>query len=71
MTIHKRGCRIYMFNTHLLAKVQMCVIFYLLKIITSIIKANTIIVLAIRPNKSKYIISNKIASIIVPPPLSS
>ena len=41
---------------------------YLLKIITSIIKANTIIVSATNANKSKYIISNKTASIIAPPP---
>ena len=45
-------------------------IVYLLKIITSIIKANTIIVSTIKPNKSMYIISNKIASIIAPPPHS-
>jgi hypothetical protein len=42
-------------------------IVYLLKIIT---KANTIIVSTTKPNKSKYIISNKTASIIVPPPHS-
>ena len=45
-------------------------IVYLLKIITSIIKANTIIVSTIKPNKNKYIISNKAISIIVPPPHS-
>ena len=45
-------------------------IFYLLKIITSIIKANTIIVSTTKPNKSKHIISNKTASIIVPPSFS-
>ena len=45
-------------------------IVYLLKIITNIIKANTIIVSITKPNKSKYIISNKTASIIVPPPHS-
>ena len=45
-------------------------IVYLLKIITSIIKANTIIVSRTKPNKSKYIISNKTASIIAPPPHS-
>ena len=38
--------------------------FYLLKIITNIIKANTQIVSVIKPNKSKYINSNKILSII-------
>ena len=43
-------------------------IVYLLKIITNIIKANTIIVSTIKANKSKYIISNKNASIIAPPP---
>ena len=49
-----------------------CVFFivYLLKIITDIIKANTIIVSTTKPNKSKYIISNKTASIIAPPPFS-
>ena len=45
-------------------------IVYLLKIITSITKANTIIVSTTKPNKSRYIISNKIASIIAPPPHS-
>ena len=45
-------------------------IVYLLKIITNIIKANTIIVSTTKPNKSKYIISNKTASIIAPPPHS-
>ncbi len=45
-------------------------IVYLLKIITNIIKANTIIVSTINANKSKYIISNKITSIIAPPPFS-
>lgn len=39
-------------------------IVYLLKIITNIIKANTIIVSTTKPNKSKYIISNKTVSII-------
>ena len=45
-------------------------IVYLLKITTSIIKANTIIVSTTKQNKSKYIISNKTASIIAPPPHS-
>lgn len=45
-------------------------IVYLLKIITSITKANTIIVSTTKPNKSRYIISNKITSIIAPPPHS-
>ena len=54
-----------------LGKLQMCFfIVYLLKIITSIIKANTIIVSTTKPNKSKYIISDKTASIIAPPPFS-
>ena len=58
-------------KTHLTVQVQMCFfIVYLLKIITSIIKANTIIVSTIITNKSKYIISNKTASIIAPPPHS-
>ena len=43
-------------------------IIYLLKIITNIIKANTIIVSITKPNSSKYIISDKNASIIAPPP---
>ena len=44
-------------------KLQMCFfIVYLLKITTSIIKANTIIVSTTKTNKSKYIISNKAAS---------
>lgn len=56
-------------NTLNWAKLQMCFfIVYLLKIITSIIKANTIIVSTIKAIKSKYIISNKTASIIAPPP---
>ena len=54
-----------------LGKLQMCFfIVYLLKIITSIIKANTIIVSTTKLNKSRYIISNNAASIIVPPPFS-
>ena len=69
MKNHKRGLPIkYVKNTSTTVKLQMCFfIVYLLKIITSIIKANTIIVSTIRPNKSKYIISNKTASIIAPP----
>ena len=39
-------------------------IVYLLKIITNIIKANTIIVSTTKQNKSKYIISNKTSGII-------
>ena len=71
MEIHKRGLPVnYVKNTSTV-KLQMCFfIVYLLKIITSIIKANTIIVWATKPNKSKYISSNKTASIIAPPPFS-
>ena len=51
--------------TNELVKVQMWVFFfYLLKIITSIIKANTQIVSAIKPNNNKWIIFNKAVSII-------
>ena len=59
-------------KTHLTGqKLQMCFLcIYLLKIITNIIKANTIIVSKTKLNKSRYIISNKAASIIVPPPFS-
>ena len=45
-------------------------IVYLLKNTINIIKANTIIVSTTNANKSKYIISNKTASIIAPPPFS-
>ena len=45
-------------------------IVYLLKNTINIIKANTIIVSTTNANKSKYIISNKTASIIAPPPHS-
>ena len=56
-------------NTSQSVKLQMCFLFvYLLKYITNIIKANTIIVSTTKANKSKYIISNKTASIIAPPP---
>jgi len=48
----------------------MCVVFYLLKIIINIIKANTIIVSILILNKSMYIIFNNIVSIIAPPPFS-
>jgi len=70
MESHKRGLPVnYVKNTSTV-KLQMCFfIVYLLKIITSIIKANTIIV-STTPNKSKYISSNKTASIIAPPPFS-
>ena len=43
---------------------------YLLKNIINIIKANTIIVSTINANKSRYIITNKTASIIASPPYS-
>ena len=47
----------------------MCFLFvYLLKYIISINKANTIIVSTTKANKSMYIIANKTASIIAPPP---
>ena len=46
------------------------IIVYLLKIIINIIKANTIIVSTLKLNKSNFIISNKIYSIIAPPPCS-
>ena len=69
---HKRGLPNWYVKKHTeLGKLQMCFfIVYLLKIITSIIKANTIIVSTTKPNKSRYIISNKTASIIAPPPFS-
>ena len=63
-----RLCKKHIYNGQI---TDVFFIFYLLKIITSIIKANTIIVSAIKPNKRKYIIDNKLASTIVPPPLSS
>ena len=64
MTNHKRGCQNKYVNTHLNGQLQMCVVFYLLKIIMTIIKANTQIISVIKPNKSKYIISNNALSII-------
>ena len=61
MTNHKRGCQNkYVKHTSKRAVTDVCC-FYLLKIIMTIIKANTQIVSAIKPNKSKYIISKKIA----------
>ena len=57
-------------NTSNLQVTDVFFIVYLLKIITNIIKANTIIVSTIKLYKSKYIISNKTASIIAPPPFS-
>ena len=71
--IHKRGSPVYMYKkTHRTGQVTDVFFFiiYLLKITTSIIKANTIIVSTTKLNKSKYIISNKTASIIAPPPFS-
>ena len=73
MRNHKRGLPNFMYlKKHTgLGKLQMCFfIVYLLKIITCIIKANTIIVLTIKLNKKMYIISNKTFSIIAPPPFS-
>ena len=70
MKNHKRGLPCYVKNTSHLQVTDVFFIVYLLKIITSTIKANTIIVSATMLNKSKYIISNKIASIIAPPPIS-
>ena len=70
MTNHKRGCQNkYVKHTSKRAVTDVCC-FYLLKIIMTIIKANTIIVSTTKLNKSKYIISNKTASIIAPPPFS-
>ena len=71
MKNHKRGLPVNV-KTHRTGQSYRCVFFivYLLKIITSIIKANTIIVSTIKSNKSMYIISNKTASIIAPPPHS-
>ena len=64
MTNHKRGCQNkYVKHTSKRAVTDVCC-FYLLKIIMTIIKANTQIVSATRPNKSKYIISNNALSII-------
>ena len=64
-------CQIVCKKTHQTAKLQMCFfIVYLLRIIISIIKANTIIVSTTKLNKSRNIISNKTASIIAPPPFS-
>ena len=64
MTNHKRGCQNkYVKHTSKRAVTDVCC-FYLLKIIMTIIKANTQIVSVIKPNKSKYIISNNALSII-------
>ena len=67
MKNHKRGLPAIC-KKHIYLASDRCVFFivYLLKIITSIIKANTIIVSTIKSNKSMYIISNKTASIIAP-----
>ena len=70
MKNHKRGLPWYVKNTSNLQVTDVFFIVYLLKNITNIIKANTIIVSTINANKSKYIISNKTASIIAPPPFS-
>lgn len=64
MTNHKRGCQNkYVKHTSVTARLDVCC-FYLLKIIMTIIKANTQIVSVTKPNKSKYIISNNALSII-------
>ena len=71
MEIHKRGLPVNYVKKHIVNRqvIQMCfLLFYLFKIITSIIKANTIIVSKTKPNKSKSTIINKITSIIAPPP---
>ena len=60
----------YVKNTSDRQSTDVFFIVYLLKNITNIIKANTIIVSTTNANKSKYIISNKTASIIAPPPFS-
>lgn len=70
MKNHKRGCLEYVKNTSDRQSTDVFFIVYLLKIMTSIIRANTIIVSTTNANKSKYIISNKTASIIAPPPFS-
>ena len=68
MRNHKRGLPVNV-NTSTPPSEQMCFLFiYLLKNTTNIIKANTIIVSITKANKSKYIISNKAAYIIAPPP---
>ena len=60
----------YVKNTSDQQSTDVFFIVYLLKNITNIVKANTIIVSTTNANKSKYIISNKTASIIAPPPFS-
>jgi len=60
----------YVKNTSDQQSTDVFFIVYLLKNITNIIKANTIIVSTTNANKNKYIISNKTASIIAPPPFS-
>jgi len=60
----------YVKNTSDQQSTDVFFIVYLLKNITNIIKSNTIIVSTTNANKSKYIISNKTASIIAPPPFS-
>lgn len=70
MKNHKRGCREYVKNTSNRQVTDVFFIIYLLNIITIIIKAITIIVSTTNANESKYIISNKTASIIAPPSFS-
>ena len=70
MENHKRGLPVFV-KKHIYRQVtDVFLIVYLLKNIINIIKANTIIASTTKANKSKYIISNKTASIIVPPPFS-
>ena len=64
MENHKRGLPVNV-KTHLTPqKTDVFLLIYLLKIITSIIKANTTIVSVIKLNNNKYIIFNKNVSII-------
>ena len=56
-------------KTHLPSSYRCVFLFvYLLKNITNIIKANTIIVSIVKAYKNRYMNSNKTASIIAPPP---
>ena len=63
-------CQYFVKNTSYRQVTDVFLFVYLLKNTMYIIKANTIIVSTTKPNKSKYIISNKTASIIAPPPFS-
>ena len=71
MKNHKRGLPVRYKNTpEPVQDTDVFLFFYLLIIIVTIIKANTIIVSIANVNKSMYIISNKNASIIAPLPHS-